>query len=118
MKRIAPHLRQASLKIANVWLHEDANGRFLIDTGHPLERLLLMSNLWKAGVRMKGDLTAVLLTHRHADHAGNAAFVRKFFGARVYCHADEAEILRGSIGYSLGMLGFMCLWSFALAALL
>ena len=30
----------------------------------------------------------------------------------------EAEILRGSIGYSLGMLGFMCLWSFALAALL
>ena len=30
----------------------------------------------------------------------------------------EGEILRSSIGYSLGMLVFMCLWSFALASLL
>ena len=30
----------------------------------------------------------------------------------------ESEILRAAIGYSLGMLAFICLWTFALAQLL
>jgi glyoxylase-like metal-dependent hydrolase (beta-lactamase superfamily II) len=96
MKQIAAHLKSASMRIANVWLLEDSGGRrFLIDTGHPIERLSLLGQLWAAGVRMPGDLTAVLLTHRHADHAGNAAFLRKRFGARVICHENDAGVLSG-----------------------
>jgi glyoxylase-like metal-dependent hydrolase (beta-lactamase superfamily II) len=96
MRRIAPHLRIATTKIANIWLLEDGAGqKFLVDTGHPIERPSLLANLWMAGVRMPGDLTAVLLTHRHSDHAGNAAWLRKRFGARVICHENDAAALTG-----------------------
>ncbi|MGK5088230.1 MBL fold metallo-hydrolase [Bdellovibrionota bacterium FG-2] len=72
MKKVAPHLRLATRAvISNVWLLEDSMDRkFLIDTGYVLERPILRLSLWNAGVRAPGDLTAILLTHRHADHAG------------------------------------------------
>lgn len=96
MKPVAPHLQSAGTKIANVWLHQDrAGNKFLIDTGHPVERIFLLAQLWQAGIRMKGDLTGILLTHRHSDHAGNAAWLRHHFGARVYCHQNDADILTG-----------------------
>jgi glyoxylase-like metal-dependent hydrolase (beta-lactamase superfamily II) len=50
-----------------------------------------------SGIRMPGDLTAVLLTHRHSDHAGNAAWLRKRFGARVICHENDAAALSGQV---------------------
>jgi glyoxylase-like metal-dependent hydrolase (beta-lactamase superfamily II) len=96
MPKIAPHLTSFGLRIANAWLLQDAAGqKFLIDTGHALERIPLIAQLFAAGVRIPGDLTAILLTHRHSDHAGNAAFLRKRFGARVYCHENDAAPLRG-----------------------
>jgi glyoxylase-like metal-dependent hydrolase (beta-lactamase superfamily II) len=95
--QIAPHLKSAGTRIANVWLLEDNAGRkFLVDTGHPIERLPLIAQLWAMGVRMPGDLTAILLTHRHSDHAGNAAWLRKRFGARVICHENDAQVLAGN----------------------
>lgn len=98
MRKIAPHLRLASTKIANIWLLEDSSGhKFLIDSGHPIERPTLLANLWMAGVRSPGDLTAILLTHRHSDHAGNAAWLRKRFGARVICHENDAGPLSGRV---------------------
>lgn len=97
MRRIAPHLRLAtSVRIANVWLLEDGGGRrFLVDTGHVVERPVLRFSLWRAGVRRRGDLTAVLLTHRHSDHAGNAAWLRRTFDCPVICHPEDAEVLDG-----------------------
>src|SRR5208283_3860096 len=98
MKRIAPHLRQATTRIANIWLLEDSSGRkFLIDSGHPIERPALLANLWMAGIRSPGELTAILLTHRHSDHAGNAAWLRKRYGARVICHEYDAAALSGRV---------------------
>jgi glyoxylase-like metal-dependent hydrolase (beta-lactamase superfamily II) len=96
--RINPHLQCASCRIANIWLLTDREGRrFLIDSGHPIERPALLASLWTAGVRMPGDLAAVLLTHRHSDHAGNAAWLRKRFGARVICHENDAAALSGRV---------------------
>lgn len=96
MDRVARHLRLAKrLVISNVWLFEHEGRRFLVDTGHPVERIALLLDLWKAGVRKKGDLTAILLTHRHSDHAGNAAFLRKRFACPVVCHEDDAPLLTG-----------------------
>lgn len=97
MRRLDPHLRLATwLRISNVWLFDSPDGqRFLVDTGHPLERGLLMASLWRAGVRGKGDLTAILLTHRHSDHAGNAAWLRARFDCPVVAHLEDARVLRG-----------------------
>jgi glyoxylase-like metal-dependent hydrolase (beta-lactamase superfamily II) len=96
LKRIASHLRQPSTRIGNLWLLEHAGSRFLIDTGHALERPSLLAELMvQGGIHGPGDLTAILLTHRHGDHAGNAAWMRKRFGARVYCHENDAAALQG-----------------------
>jgi glyoxylase-like metal-dependent hydrolase (beta-lactamase superfamily II) len=98
MKQLQAHLHLANrMIISNVWLLHDGERRFLVDTGHPLERPALKRSLWRAGVRGKGDLTAVMLTHRHSDHAGNAAWVRETFGCPVLCHAADAPFLDGSV---------------------
>jgi glyoxylase-like metal-dependent hydrolase (beta-lactamase superfamily II) len=97
MRRIAPHLSLASRAIvSNVWLLETRDGRFLVDSGVAFERPLLRRQLAAAGVRGTGDLTAVLLTHRHSDHAGNAAWLRKTFDCPVCCHRHDAACLRGA----------------------
>ena len=74
MKRLTPHVELATgVKIANSWLFTDRHGRrFLVDTGYFTDRPVLAAELWLAGVRRKGDLEAVILTHRHSDHAANA----------------------------------------------
>jgi len=97
MRTVHPHLQLAQrLFISNVWLLDAGSGsRLLVDTGHPLERFTLRRALWRAGIRGRGDLAAVLLTHRHSDHAGNAAWLRRTFDCPVACHARDAEILAG-----------------------
>ena len=86
-----------SVRISNAWLLEDDEGRrFLIDTGHRLERPALVRELRRAGVRGPGDLAAILLTHRHSDHAGNAAWLRERFRCPVVAHPDDGAILDGS----------------------
>jgi len=82
--------------VSNVWLLEHEGRRLLIDSGHPMERLALRFHLWRAGIRRKGDLDAVILTHRHSDHAGNAAWLRSTFGCEVACHVADAGELSGA----------------------
>jgi glyoxylase-like metal-dependent hydrolase (beta-lactamase superfamily II) len=97
VKKVAPHLYLIGSGVSNVWLFQNPTDgkKVLIDTGHAIERLPLLASLWQLGVRMPGDLSAILLTHRHSDHAGNAAWMRKQFGAPVFCHEQDAKILRG-----------------------
>jgi glyoxylase-like metal-dependent hydrolase (beta-lactamase superfamily II) len=97
MQRISTQLGLASMvRISNVWLLETNDGRFLFDAGHPIERLTLRAQLWRAGVRGPGDLRGVILTHRHSDHAGNASWLRRTFDCAVYCHEADAPYLTGS----------------------
>lgn len=94
MRKITPQLGLMDFaKISNVWLLSGRHGRFLIDTGFPLERPALLYHLWRSGVRSKGDLSGVLLTHRHSDHSGNAAWLREKFDCPVICHKDDAPYL-------------------------
>lgn len=82
-----------TVRVANVWMLTDEAGRhWLIDTGHPIERPLLARALRRAGVER---LAGILLTHRHSDHAGNAAWLRDAFRAPVACHPADAPFLEG-----------------------
>lgn len=88
------HLR--GVRISNVFLLDGGPGdRFLVDTGHWTERAALVLELRRAGV-WPSDLTGVLLTHRHSDHAGNARWLREKFGIKVFAHRADAEILDGT----------------------
>lgn len=97
MRRIQPHLGLASgVQISNVWLLTTPSGRrLLFDTGHWIERPALRLHLWRAGIRRRGDLDGVILTHRHSDHAGNAAWLRRTFDAPIYAHEEDAPYLSG-----------------------
>jgi glyoxylase-like metal-dependent hydrolase (beta-lactamase superfamily II) len=79
--------------ISNVFLLDGGPGdRWLVDSGFWLERPTLFAELRRAGVR-PSDLTGVVLTHRHSDHAGNAQVLQERFGVKVHAHRADAEIL-------------------------
>jgi glyoxylase-like metal-dependent hydrolase (beta-lactamase superfamily II) len=97
MLRVARSLWLASrVRISNVWLIEAQGKRVLVDTGHWSERPALRLDLHCAGLKRKGDLDAIVLTHRHSDHAGNAAWLRERFRCPVVCHEADAPFLSGA----------------------
>ena len=99
--------------ISNVWLLPNTpTGPVLVDCGHRLLWPTIRRGLHKAGLRPR-DLTAVLLTHRHSDHAGNAARLAWRHGVPVYAHALDAQVLGGqrrrpAMPPAPGVSGFMC----------
>jgi len=84
------------LRISNVFLLDGGSGdRWLVDTGHWAERATLLYELARARI-MPSELSGVLLTHRHSDHAGNARFLQERWGTKIYAHRADAEVLEES----------------------
>ncbi|HEX2203445.1 MAG TPA: MBL fold metallo-hydrolase [Longimicrobium sp.] len=72
----------------------------LVDTGTPRGEKRLVRALAAQGLAPR-DLSLILVTHGHFDHAGNAAALRRLTGGRVplAAHAaDEAQLRRGDNG--------------------
>lgn len=91
----APGVYWIPLAWGNAYLLRGRGGAALIDTGLARDRPVLVRALELAGV-VPGDLTSVLLTHGHCDHAGSAAFFAKGghgSAASVLAHRREAPYL-------------------------
>ena len=86
-------IERIDLLISNAYLVGSGKRRVLIDTGSAFAYSRLRGQLDRHGVR-PGDLSAVILTHAHPDHAGNAARLKRDFGATIAIHAAEAAWMR------------------------
>lgn len=76
------------------WYLVERGGRLtLLDAGLPRDWRDFCSALSRLG-HSPSDIDAVLITHHHADHAGNAERLRSS-GARVLAHPADAPYLRG-----------------------
>ena len=76
------------------WYLLEAGGRLtVLDAGLPGDWGEFSSALSRLG-HAPGDIDAVLITHHHPDHAGNAERMRSS-GARVLSHPADAPYLRG-----------------------
>jgi glyoxylase-like metal-dependent hydrolase (beta-lactamase superfamily II) len=74
-------------------------GAVLIDTGFPGDRHRIERKMHSLGLGPR-DLKAILLTHGHIDHAGNAAWAKEWSGAPVYAHPLEQAHIDGTYPYS------------------
>jgi hydroxyacylglutathione hydrolase len=76
----------------NSYLIYNGEKYILIDSGRKYAWMRLRRNLEKLGVNEK-NLSALILTHTHFDHAENAANIKEQFGAKIIAHESEAGYL-------------------------
>src|ERR671919_3122598 len=76
------------------WYLVEQGGRLtVLDAGLPRDWRDFTSALTRLG-HTPADVDAVLITHHHRDHAGNAEQLR-LSGAQVFSHPADAPYLRG-----------------------
>lgn len=81
----------------NCYLIETKAGYILIDTGCSKNRIEPERELERAGCK-PGHLKLIVLTHGDFDHAGNAAYLREKFGAKIAMHRDDSGMVeRGNM---------------------
>ncbi len=100
--RVTETIHRILLAWGNCYLITDGATGTLIDTGLKKDRADLLQALKEIGLSAE-QITAVVLTHGHTDHAGNAAYFQKC-GAKVYAHPKEVCYLRGETYAPKGLL--------------
>ena len=79
----------------NCYLIKTDTGHILIDTGSSNQRSALEQELRYAGCQ-PGDLKLIILTHGDFDHTGNAAYLRRKFGAPLAMHPADFGMIERS----------------------
>lgn len=78
----------------SAYLIDGDEGVILVDTLLPRGEKRIAEALAGIG-RSMSDLSAIVLTHSHTDHAGSAAAVKAASGASVYASEKDAPAIRG-----------------------
>ncbi len=80
------------LSIANVFLVEAGDKKVLIDTAEHGREIQLEKALAKVGVQPK-DISLVICTHGHYDHAGGAKYLKEKYGIPVMLGAGDIPMV-------------------------
>jgi hydroxyacylglutathione hydrolase len=75
--------------LVNAHLLRGEKGCILVDTGLPGSERKIGRVLESMGMQFS-DITLIIVTHAHVDHAGSAARLRALSGAPILAHAGDA----------------------------
>jgi glyoxylase-like metal-dependent hydrolase (beta-lactamase superfamily II) len=93
LTQISPGVHRLATRYENWYLLESGGRLTVLDAGLPGQSGEFSSALSRLR-HTPSDIDAVLITHHHPDHAGNAERLRSS-GARVLSHPADALYLRG-----------------------
>jgi len=96
MQKVAEGVYRVPARAANAYLIEAPRGLVLVDSGLPGSENGILKAIAKLG-RTPSDLKLVLLTHRHLDHIGSAAVLKKLTGAKLASHPFEKPYAAGTL---------------------
>jgi glyoxylase-like metal-dependent hydrolase (beta-lactamase superfamily II) len=94
MKQICDGVWEIGIGYVHAHLIAVDDGLVLVDTGIAGRVERLLAAVTATGHRVE-DLRTVLLTHRHPDHTGTLAELRRRTGARVVAHAADVPVIQG-----------------------
>ena len=100
MHKVAEGVYRIPARAANTYLVEASKGLVLVDTGLPGSEKRILKAIARLG-RTPSDLKLVLLTHRHLDHIGSAAALKKQTGAKLASHPFEKPYAAGTLVISV-----------------
>lgn len=93
LESVTEHVCRLDAGALGLYLIVLPQGLTLIDAGFPGSMALIEDALAQLG-RKGSEITDVLITHAHPDHAAGLAEVVAATGARVWMHADDAGLVR------------------------
>lgn len=98
--KVGKVLLPAAMENCYLAINENTNESIIIDPGSAFDRI-------KSAVAQTGTTpVAILLTHGHFDHAGEAASVAKEYGIKIYASASqERELKDPTLNLSGDMFG-------------
>ena len=96
MLEVAEGVYRVPAKSANTYLVEAENGLVLVDTGMPGSEKRILKAVAGLG-RQASDVKLILLTHRHWDHIGSAAALKKETSGKLVSHAFEKPYVAGTL---------------------
>jgi hydroxyacylglutathione hydrolase len=96
LREIADGVYRVPARAANTYLIETRKGLVLVDSGLPGSQKGILKAITKIG-KNPSDLKLVLLTHRHIDHIGSAAILKKQTGAKLASHPFEKPYAAGTL---------------------
>jgi hydroxyacylglutathione hydrolase len=96
MQAIAEGVYRIPARHANTYLVEADNGLVLVDTGMPGSENHILKAVTSLG-RKPSDVKLILLTHRHWDHIGSSAALKKETSGTLVSHPFEKPYVAGTL---------------------
>lgn len=97
MKQLSNHLYLLTLSGVNAYLLEKAGDLVLIDTGSAGDEVKIEAELSEIGKSLS-DLTGIIVTHCHPDHAGSLAAIQHRTDAPTFMHRVDAAFVEQGRG--------------------